>query len=61
MYAKQKVMSIVQQLPESMNYGEILEVLSALYIQKYALVDKGVCRVEGKKEVLQNELVLEDL
>jgi len=57
MYAKQKVVNIVKELPETMNYGEILEILSALYVQKYAYIDQGVSESEKKEKYLR-ELIL---
>ena len=62
MYAKQKVINIVRQLPDSMNFGEILNVLGTLYFQKYALVDKDdPLEAEKKNEKPEKGLVLEEI
>jgi hypothetical protein len=57
MYAKEQILSIVGRLPDSMNFGEILGILSTLYVQKYSLIDQGTIetRTVRKKEALPQE------
>jgi hypothetical protein len=35
------LLTVVSQLPDSMNFGEIVAVLSTLYARKYSLLDQG--------------------